>query len=845
MGDYVVRLTGQDNLSSTVKQVKKELNDVGSVGKTALEKIDAKFNRIIQSSAPLKRQLKDLQAIMAEMNFKNLNTTDEFSKIAQEAGRIKDAISDAAAATKHFASDTEKLDSAIQTFQAFAAVGSVATGVVALFGAENQDAAKAIQKVQGALAILNGVQALANTFQKESALMLKLKQIQIAANTKSTASNTVATAANTTATAANTVGTVANTAAQKAWNTAKAIGKAMLGDWTGLLILGVAGLTAYSIATQKSADSQEEMNAATKKGAEIQSTYGRTLSDTYASLMTKYTQLRAEWNKLSNDHQRTKWIEQNKSKLNELEASINNVGDAEKYFNGNTDAVCQAFIKRAQAAARLAQLTELYRKQMELIDKRNQTATAIQLDAERSGRSARAGDVITDETFRTSRYGSVNKAGQWVFSEQGAKLYSGSDTSSNSVIRTIDAEIDSVNGQIGKVVDAIKNESSIPILGGGGTTTTNKGGGKGTDKPTYLPNSLSDLEHRLSELQQRLKDGLIPSDKVEETKVRIEELKDEILKKKIQLGLEIDPILKNNQALKEKILSEVNKWFENKGSEQLTPQLSSFDKAVGNNPYDTSNIEGIENMMNYNDTLIDKLSETREKLEGLKNALEEAGLTGSEAFNNVANELEKVNGTIVKVQDEQVQLSEKASQANEKQKQQEQRIKTFNEIADAANNAANMISNMANASDDKTFQTAAIIAEAIANVISGYASASAQASSLGPWGWAAFSLAGLAQVAAMVSQIHSLSGFANGGIVGGGSYSGDKILARLNSSEMVLNPRQQSNLFKAIDSGAITFGGGDDVIPEINFRIKGSDLYGSMKNFSKTAAKSGRITGIK
>lgn len=41
---------------------------------------------------------------------------------------------------------------------------------------------------------------------------------------------------------------------------------------------------------------------------------------------------------------------------------------------------------------------------------------------------------------------------------------------------------------------------------------------------------------------------------------------------------------------------------------------------------------------------------------------------------------------------------------------------------------------------------------------------------------------------------------ANGGIVGGNSYSGDKILARLNSGEMVLNQGQQTKLFNIVNN---------------------------------------------
>ena len=42
--------------------------------------------------------------------------------------------------------------------------------------------------------------------------------------------------------------------------------------------------------------------------------------------------------------------------------------------------------------------------------------------------------------------------------------------------------------------------------------------------------------------------------------------------------------------------------------------------------------------------------------------------------------------------------------------------------------------------------------------------------------------------------------FATGGIVGGNEYSGDKILARVNSGEMILNAQQQANLFNFVSS---------------------------------------------
>lgn len=61
--------------------------------------------------------------------------------------------------------------------------------------------------------------------------------------------------------------------------------------------------------------------------------------------------------------------------------------------------------------------------------------------------------------------------------------------------------------------------------------------------------------------------------------------------------------------------------------------------------------------------------------------------------------------------------------------------------------------------------------------------------------------------------------FANGGIVGGTSYYGDKILARVNSGEMIANSDQQRKIFNSMNASG---GGVVTIIPEL--KIKGSDM---------------------
>jgi hypothetical protein len=73
---------------------------------------------------------------------------------------------------------------------------------------------------------------------------------------------------------------------------------------------------------------------------------------------------------------------------------------------------------------------------------------------------------------------------------------------------------------------------------------------------------------------------------------------------------------------------------------------------------------------------------------------------------------------------------------------------------------------------------------------------------MGPWAWVAFGLAAMAQLAAMVSQLHSITGYASGGIISGGKSVGDKNLVRVNSGEMILNQGQQGRLWNMINSNS-------------------------------------------
>lgn len=88
-------------------------------------------------------------------------------------------------------------------------------------------------------------------------------------------------------------------------------------------------------------------------------------------------------------------------------------------------------------------------------------------------------------------------------------------------------------------------------------------------------------------------------------------------------------------------------------------------------------------------------------------------------------------------------------------------------------------------------------------------------------------------IGGVLAAFASIPKFANGGIVGGTSYYGDKIMARVNSKEMISNTDQQKKIWGAMNAGST------QVIPFIpELKVKGSDL---IVVFNRAQARKNRI----
>lgn len=154
--------------------------------------------------------------------------------------------------------------------------------------------------------------------------------------------------------------------------------------------------------------------------------------------------------------------------------------------------------------------------------------------------------------------------------------------------------------------------------------------------------------------------------------------------------------------------------------------------------------------------------------------------------------------------------------------------KAISDIGDITSKVGDSFSQLGQALQMPELDVAGLIAQTIGSIMLGYGQATAQAASMGPWAWIAFAIAGMAQVATMIAQVHSLSGYAEGGIIQGKTTIGDRNLARVNAGEMILNHRQQNHLFKMIDEGRTT---NNSMAGNVSFRIAGKELVGVLRNY--------------
>ena len=164
------------------------------------------------------------------------------------------------------------------------------------------------------------------------------------------------------------------------------------------------------------------------------------------------------------------------------------------------------------------------------------------------------------------------------------------------------------------------------------------------------------------------------------------------------------------------------------------------------------------------------------------------------------------------------------------------------DVAKEWNSAANAISSVGSAMqsiEDPSAKIVGTIAQAIATIALTYAQS--LKGTFTPWDWIAGAASGMATMMSVISAIHSATGYAQGGIVKGNSYSGDNIMANggaigLNAGELVLNRAQQNTLASELQGSG---GGSDRYMPSF---VSGEQIWIALNAYTKRTGRGELVT---
>lgn len=249
---------------------------------------------------------------------------------------------------------------------------------------------------------------------------------------------------------------------------------------------------------------------------------------------------------------------------------------------------------------------------------------------------------------------------------------------------------------------------------------------------------------------------------------------------------------------------------------QVRQDMKDFSKELNESLY-----SGVKNIASSSDRMVSAFENLRDVFDDVDSSGWERIMAVWNAMTNTIDGIMSICKTIETL----TELTNKLAKAKE--------VEAVIDKATADEKVVNAAKGSAATIAESQVEQSAATTEVAANTAKGASEAGASAAKL-PFPWNIVAIGGA--IAAAIAAFAVIPKFASGGIIAGGPTSGDKILARVNAGEMILNGRQQSNLFEAINSGKLNSMQNQSV--SIGFdKVRGSDIYLSLKNYMKSTNK--------
>lgn len=698
----------------------KRYNDTMAKGSTG--NLRKELRATLQAAASLENEWRKLSAA-EKASAQGQELRAKIDELIQRGGQLKDTMVDVNSAITRVASDTAKIDAAVGALGALNAVAQVGVGVFSMLGVEEGKLEQVQKDLMAVIAIGNGLQTIQNALQKESALMMWLNAVKTSVLTAATKGDTVI---------------------QTAWNVAKAVGKALLGDFTGLLIVGAGALATYSIATSGSSDELNENAKSAENAKKKNEEFYKSVADGCAKNIASLVRLTAEWKNLRTAQQKNEFLQKNRKEIEKFTGATN---DLAKAFDGLVknsgkivDALIQIGVANAYAALIEEEAGNYVRKKLAL-----QTYKYKKWNA---GDNANSG-IIKEAGLGEGDYKRVDfgfgrtKA---VFTEAGAakatayEMRKSQKDNLDERKKVEDNFTKKMGNLIGKMNEAQKKgDAVIPREHTAETSARTKSTSSNNAK-NYTKGSIGYIDKQISTLNERMKSTTSDAVRIAITK-QIKALEAQ----KVEIQFVAEKGMTMAEGIKKMLKPALEQDFE----------LTSLEAPA----IDTEKIK--EGMRQVADIIKAGTAEWQREIDEIKaDTLNNAIYNLSNSFRSLGNIIGGVAGQMVSW------------------------------AAQSAASIAQMLTENAQL---------IISAQAVA-MANGAKSAFAL-----PF---PFNLAAWASVAATIAGIFaSLPKFATGGIVGGSGYNGDRQLIRANSGEMVITRAQQARLWSAISGGGQLGGG--------------------------------------
>lgn len=207
-GAYQIAAEKLDGAKKALSTMEGQLNDAKSAFKSTADQIN-NLGNAGSAMTTLRTRIREISQQLMEMRVaayeaggetevQALMMSESYQNLAKEGAKLRDIQADVMGEMGKMANDTSTIQGVIQGVSGIAGAFSLAQGAIGLFGEKDEDLQKIMVKVQSLMAVMMGLQQVANALNKDSALMIMLRQFLAKAMATESTATTVNTAAQTT-----------------------------------------------------------------------------------------------------------------------------------------------------------------------------------------------------------------------------------------------------------------------------------------------------------------------------------------------------------------------------------------------------------------------------------------------------------------------------------------------------------------------------------------------------------------------------------------------------------------------------------------------------------------------